>query len=73
SAQEVASGADVAKLTIEMPASRNQWRGNAALEHLRWLSEKGKAGLSLWDAQLSGTEWRTREAWLTIQAIKGAK
>lgn len=73
SAQEAASGDDVAKLMIGMPAHRNSWRGNATLEHLRWLRDKGKAGMSLWDSQLGGAQWRTRDAWSTIQEIRGAK
>lgn len=72
-AQEVVSGSDVAKLMIGMPAHRNQWRGNASMEHLAWLRDSGKAGLSLWDAQLGGSTWRTREAWAAIQTIRGAR
>lgn len=71
SAQEAAAGADVGKLLIGMPAGRDRWRGSQALEHLRWVSEKGKAGVALWDVQLRGSAWRTREAWTMLKQIGG--
>ncbi|HXK20467.1 MAG TPA: glycosyl hydrolase family 18 protein [Polyangiaceae bacterium] len=72
-AQEAASGDDVGKLMLGMPANKDEWQGKAALQQLRWLRDRGRAGMSLWDSQLDGAAWRTREAWLTVSEIrKGA-
>ncbi len=70
-AQEIASGEDVGKLMLGMPAYKEEWRGKPALEHLRWLRDRGRAGLSLWDSKLDGAAWRTREAWALVSEIRG--
>ncbi len=72
-AQEDASGDSVGKLMIGMPANKDEWRGKPALEHLRWLRDQGRAGLSLWDSQLDGSAWRTREAWAMVGEIREGK
>jgi hypothetical protein len=72
-AQEVASGADVGKLMLGMPAYKDEWRGKPALEHLRWLRDRGRAGLSLWDSKLDGAAWRTREAWAIVSELRDGK
>ncbi len=72
-AQESASGDDVGKLMIGMPANKNEWRGKAALEHLRWLRDQGHAGLSLWDSQLDGSAWRTHEVWSLMSELRQGK
>lgn len=69
--QEAAAGANVAKLMLGMPAHMNRWRGNTTMEQLAWVRDKGHAGISLWDVQLGGSSWRTREAWTTIRQIRG--
>jgi len=72
-AQEDASGSDVRKLMLGMPANKDEWRGKPALEHLRWLRDRGRAGMSLWDSQLDAPAWRTHEAWSMVSEIrKGA-
>lgn len=70
-AQEVASGANVDKLMLGMPSYKDEWRGRPALDHLRWLRERGRAGLSLWDSKLEAPAWRTREAWALVSEIRG--
>jgi hypothetical protein len=69
-AQEEASGDDVGKLLIGMPANKDEWRGKPALEHVRWLRDRGRAGMALWDSQLDGAAWRTREVWTMVSEIK---
>ena len=69
-AQEVASGAHVGKLLLGMPAYKEEWQGKPALEQLRWLRDRGRAGLSLWDSQLDGAAWRTQEAWEMVREIR---
>ncbi len=69
--QEAAAGPDVGKLMIGMPSHRNEWRGNTTIEHLRWIRDHGRSGISLWDAQLGAPGWRTREVWSTISEIRG--
>lgn len=73
SAQEVASGSDVGKLLLGMPAYKDEWQGKPALAQLRWLRDHGRAGLSVWDSQLDSSAWRTREAWQTVSEIRGPK
>lgn len=73
SAQEVASGSDVGKLMLGMPGYKDEWQGKPALAQLRWLRDHGRAGLSVWDSQLDGSTWRTREAWQTVREIRGAR
>lgn len=72
-AQEVASGAHVGKLMLGMPAYKDEWQGKPALAQLRWLRDHGRAGLSVWDSQLDGEAWRTRDAWQTVSEIRGTK
>jgi hypothetical protein len=68
--QEVASGANVDKLMLGMPGYKDDWQGKPALEQLRWLRDRGRAGMSIWDSQLDGSAWRTREAWATVAEIR---
>jgi hypothetical protein len=68
--QEDASGSDVGKLMLGMPANKDEWRGKTALEHLRWLRDRGHAGMSLWDSQLDAPAWRTHDAWSTVTEIR---
>lgn len=70
-AQEAATGEHVSKLLIGMPGHADTWRGTATLDQLRWIRDKGKSGVSIWDSQLDGASWRTREAWTTLQDIRG--
>jgi hypothetical protein len=70
-AQEDASGSNVEKLMLGMPANKDEWRGKPALEHLRWLRDRGHAGMSLWDSQLDAAAWRTHDAWTTVREIRG--
>jgi hypothetical protein len=70
-AQEEASGDNVAKLMLGMPAYKDDWRGKPALDHLRWLRDRGHAGISLWDSKLDGSAWRTRDAWMLVSEIRG--
>jgi GH18 family chitinase len=72
-AQEDASGSNVDKLMLGMPAYKDDWQGKPALEQLRWLRDRGRAGMSIWDSQLDGTAWRTREAWATVADIRNGK
>jgi hypothetical protein len=72
-AQEVASGPHVDKLMLGMPSYKNDWQGKPALEQLRWLRDRGRAGMSLWDSQLEGSAWRTHEAWATVANIRDGK
>ena len=72
-AQQEAAGADAAKLMIGMPTSRDRWQGDPALDQLRWVSEQGKVGVALWDAQLRGAAWRTRDAWTLLKQIRGPR
>lgn len=72
-AQEDASGSNVDKLMLGMPAYKDDWQGKPALEQLRWLRDRGHAGMSIWDAQLDGSAWRTREAWATVADIRNGK
>jgi hypothetical protein len=69
-AQEDASGESVAKLMLGMPANKDEWRGRSALEHLKWVRDEGRAGVSLWDSQLDGSAWRTRETWMMVSEIR---
>jgi hypothetical protein len=73
SAQQEAAGTEAGKLLIGMPTSKDRWQGNQALEQLRWVSEEGKVGAALWDAQLRGSAWRTRDAWTTLKQIRGPR
>lgn len=72
-AQEVASGAYVEKLMLGMPANKDEWQGKPALEQLRWLRDRGRAGMSLWDSQLDADVWRTRDAWTMVSEIREGK
>jgi hypothetical protein len=72
-AQEAAAGADVGKLLLGMPAEVARWQGGEALEQLCWARDHGKAGVAIWDAQLPSPAWRTREVWMTLREIQGAK
>ncbi|HVJ14484.1 MAG TPA: glycosyl hydrolase family 18 protein [Polyangiaceae bacterium] len=72
-AQEDASGGDVDKLMLGMPANKDEWRGKTALEHLRWLRDHGRAGMSLWDSKLDGAAWRTKETWTLVSDIRSGK
>jgi len=69
-AQEDASGGNVDKLMLGMPANKDEWRGKTAIEHLRWLHDHGRAGMSLWDSKLDAAAWRTREAWALVKGIR---
>jgi hypothetical protein len=69
-AQEEASGDNVGKLMLGMPGYKDEWRGKGALEQLRWLRDRGHAGLSIWDSQLDAGAWRTRDAWTTVADIR---
>jgi hypothetical protein len=72
-AQEVASGSYVEKLMLGMPANKDEWQGKPALEQLRWLRDRGRAGMSLWDSQLDADAWRTHDAWTLVSEIKSGK
>ncbi len=69
-AQESASGDQVGKLMLGLPSFKDEWLGNSAIEHLRWLRDRGRAGLSLWDSQLEAAAWQTHEAWALINEIQ---
>jgi hypothetical protein len=71
--QEMASGNYVEKLMLGMPGNREEWRGKSAIEQLRWLHDRGQAGMSVWDSQLESAAWRTHEAWTLIADIGGRK
>ncbi len=73
SSQETTAGADVAKLMLGMPSEVARWRGNDALEQLRWSRDHGKSGVSFWDAQLPSAAWRTREVWTVLREIRDGK
>ena len=68
-AQERASGDHAAKLMLGLPSFKDEWLGSPALEHLRWLRDRGRAGLSLWDSQLEAAGWRTPEVWALVGEI----
>jgi hypothetical protein len=72
-AQEDAAGSDVEKLMLGMPSNKDEWQGRPAREHLRWLRDRGRAGMSLWDSQLDSDAWRTHEAWTLVRQIRGAR
>lgn len=72
-AQEDASGSNVDKLMIGMPGNKHEWRGKNALEQLRAIRDRGRAGLSIWDSQLEASQWRSRDAWQTIHEIRDGK
>lgn len=71
--QEAAAGADVAKFLLGMPSEVARWRGNDALDQLRWVRDYGKSGVSIWDAQLPSPAWRTREVWTVLREIRDGK
>jgi len=72
-AQETAASADVAKLLLGMPSEAARWQGVAVLDQLRWVRDHGKAGVSIWDAQLPSAAWRTREVWALLREIRDGK
>lgn len=69
-AQEAVAGEEVGKLMLGMPGHSDHWRGGSTIEHLRWILNEGRAGVSIWDVQLSGAAWRTREAWEILRSIR---
>lgn len=69
--QKRAAGRSVAKLQIGLPAYKDAWAGDAALDQLRWIERDGTMGVGLWDAQLSAAGWRSPEVWKTLARIRG--
>ncbi len=72
-AQENAAGADAAKLLLGMPSEVARWQGGEALDQLRWVRDHGRAGVSIWDAQLPSAVWRTRDVWSVLREIRDGK
>ena len=69
--QKRAAGRNVAKLQIGLPADKDAWAGDAALDQLRWIERDGTMGIGIWDAQLSAAGWRSAEVWKTLAKIRG--
>ena len=72
-AQEAAAGANAAKLLLGMPSEVARWQGGEALDQLRWVRDHGRAGVSIWDAQLPSAAWRTRAVWTVLREIRDGK
>ena len=72
-AQKAAAGEHAAKLMIGLPSGRGEWRGSGLVEHLRWLKGDGEVGVSFWDAQVKGVDWRKSETWMTVREISGRR
>lgn len=73
SSQKAAAGDHASKLMIGLPSDRNEWRGNSAMEHLRWLRNDGQVGVAFWDAQLRADTWRTADLWNVLIGIREGK
>jgi hypothetical protein len=68
--QKTAAGEQASKLMIGLPSGRNEWRGNDVMEHLQWLKDDGRVGLSFWDAQVRADAWRKAEVWNVLKDIR---
>jgi hypothetical protein len=71
--QEAAAGEHAQKLMIGLPSHRDEWQGRALLEHLEWLKNNESVGVSFWDAQLRGADWRQPEVWHILRQIRDGR
>jgi hypothetical protein len=71
--QRAAAGRRASRLMLGLPAGKNEWRGDTLTEHLQWLKEDGKVGVSFWDAQIPAEGWRKAEVWKTLSEIRGRR
>ena len=67
--QVSAAGNHAHKLMIGMPSRTNSWQGQPLLDHIRWVRDDGRAGVSIWDAQFKDEEWLQPEVWRTLQDV----
>lgn len=69
--QIAAAGKHQAKLMIGLPSHADRWQDRPLLQHLRWIEEDGRAGISIWDAQLKSEAWRQGAVWQVIRDVSG--
>ena len=69
-AQKATAGEYAARFMFGMPAHKDSWHGNTAMEQLKWVVDDGGTGVSMWDAQLNGA-WSKNEIWKSLGQIRG--
>lgn len=69
--QRDAAGELAHKLMIGLPSRLDEWRGGRLMEHLQWIREEDRVGVSFWDARLRGSAWRQPEVWQALREIRG--
>jgi len=70
-AQKAAAGEHAPKLMIGLPSGRDEWRGDKAMDQIRWLATDGQVGVSFWDAQVKAAAWQKPEIWTALGEIRG--
>ncbi len=68
---KAAAGDHSSKLLLGVASNAGVWQKKPASEHLAWIYEDASVGLAIWDVQLKGAAWRSKEMWQTVAKIKG--
>jgi len=68
--QVATAGEHASKLMIGLPSRTGHWQERSLREHLRWIEQDGRAGVSIWDAQLKSDAWRQAEVWELIRNVR---
>ena len=71
--QKAAAGERASKLMLGLPSGRNEWRGSSVMEHLLWIKQDDRVGVSFWDAQLKSGAWQKPEIWKTLREIRAGR
>jgi hypothetical protein len=55
-----------------MPSYEDTWQGDRTLAQINWVRYlAGRAGVTIWDAQLTAISWRTAAVWSALKAFNG--